>query len=335
MKESEKKHGAGAVMLLGESEPVKVEVIPTGLVSLDYCIRQPKDGIGMGGIPIGRVTELYGVESSGKSTLLLQVIGHAQRRFKRYCALIDSEHAFDPNYARSLGVDVENLVMSQPQCGEEALDIAESLIKSDVVDLLAVDSAAMLTPRAEIEGEIGDSHPGSRARMLTQALSRLVGILQNHHVAVVFINQLRDKIGFSGYGDPTMTPCGRSLKHNASLRIEVRRLGALKLSEKIVGFRTRFRIAKNKLGPPAKETQADMLFGQGFSYYGDLIDFAVERGVMKKAGATFELGQQKFTRGREALREHLLENHEWRTALVEALMADVQKTQIAAGNGHA
>lgn len=323
-KDIQKKFGDGAVVLLGEEEPSHVPVITTGLLSLDYNIRHPNAEIGkeIGGIPRGRITELFGSEGGGKSTLLMQIFGYASRVSKRYCGLIDSEHTFDPEYAARLGVDIPNLAVSQPSCGEEALQIAETLIKSGSIDMLAIDSAAMLTPKAEIEGEIGDSHVGGRARLITQALSKLVPVITSHDVAVVFVNQLREQIGFSGWGDGTNTPGGRSLKHNASLRIEVRRVGMLKISEKIVGGRVRFRIAKNKLGAPFQETQADLIFGDGFSHEGDLIDFGVARGALRKSGATFEFGwsDERFTGGREAFRKVLLENIELAQTLEQEIL---------------
>jgi recombination protein RecA len=320
-----KKFGDGAVVLLGEEEPSHVPVITTGLISLDYAIRHPDPAEQrlIGGIPRGRITELFGPEGGGKSTLLMQIFGHASKVSKRYCALIDSEHTFDPDYAARLGVDVPNLVVSQPSCGEEALEIADRLIRSGSMDLVAIDSAAMITPKAEIEGEMGDAHVGGRARLLTQVISKLVPMITSHDVAVIFINQLREQIGYSGYGDGTNTPGGRSLKHNASLRIEVRRIGMLKISDKIVGGRVRFRIAKNKLGNPFQDTQADLIFGQGFSYEGDLIDFAVERGVMKKAGATYEFGEEKWVRGREALRQVLIEDSDLANRVAGAVFANI------------
>lgn len=318
----EKKFGPGTVMVLGEEEPVAVEVIPTGLLSLDFNIRRPDQarGVPIGGLPRGRITELFGSEGGGKSTLSMQVIAKANQICKRYVALVDVEHTFDEIYAAKLGVDVENLIVSQPGCGEEALDVADTLIKSGAVDLVVIDSVAMLTPKAEIEGEIGDSHVGGRARLVTQAISKLVPILQKCDTAVVFINQLREKIGYSGYGDPYDTPCGRSLKHNASLRIEIRRIGMLKISDKIVGARTRFRVAKNKLGSPFKETQGDLIFGRGFCREGDLIDFGVEMGVLKKAGASYEFEDEKFIRGREVLRQNLIENLELAQRVEQAIL---------------
>lgn len=307
-----KKFGDGAIMLMGEEEPLAVEVISTGLMSLDYNIRcpDPTRNIPIGGIPKGRVTEIFGPDGGGKTTLLKKIIANAQGICKRYCALIDSEHTFDPEYARKLGVDVDSLLISQPGCGEEALEIADTLIKSNAVDLVAVDSAAMLTPKAEIEGEIGDAHVGGRARLLSQALSKFVSIIPKYDVAVIFTNQLRDKIGFTGYGPTTETPCGRSLKHNASLRIEIKRMGMLKISDRIVGVQTKFRIAKNKLGSPFKETKADLIFGRGFCPAGDLIDFGVEFGALSKSGASFECvwSKERFVSGREAFRKTLLEN---------------------------
>ena len=277
---------------------------------------------------------MFGPEGGGKSTLLLQIIGNVQRQSKRYCALIDSEHAFDPNYAASLGVDTDNLVVSQPGCGEEALDIAEGLIKSEATDLVAIDSAAMLTPRSEIEGEIGDSHVGGRARLVTQALSRLISIIPKYEVAVVFINQLRDIIGFSGYGDGTNTPCGRSLKHNASLRIEVKRIAALKIGDKIVGNRTRFRIAKVKIGgSPYQQTEADMLYGSGFSREGDLIDFGVSRDVLKKSGAKYEFEDLEFTRGRESFRTAMLAEAELADRIYAAILTQLEKSPPSENKG--
>lgn len=321
-KDLAKKFGEGAVMVLGEEESIAVPVVSTGLLSLDCAIRRPdlEKGVSLGGLPLGRITELFGSEGSGKSTLSMQLIAKANQTCKRYVALVDVEHTFDEIYAAKLGVDVENLIVSQPGCGEEALDVADTLIKSGAVDLVVIDSVAMLTPKAEIEGEIGDSHVGGRARLVTQAISKLVPILQKCDTAVVFINQLREKIGFNGYGPTTDTPCGRSLKHNASLRIEIKRLGMLKIGDKIVGARTRFRVAKNKLGSPFKEAQADLIFGRGFCRQGDLIDYGVELGALKKAGASYEFGDEKFTRGREVLRQSLIENMELAQRIEQAIL---------------
>lgn len=321
-KDLAKKFGDGAVMVLGEEESIAVPVVSTGLLSLDCAIRRPDPakGVPLGGFPRGRITELFGSEGGGKSTLLMQIIAQANLICKRYAALVDVEHSFDEIYARALGVDVDNLIVSQPECGEEALEIVDTLVKSGSVDLVAVDSAAMLTPRSEIEGEMGDAHVGGRARLLTQAISKLVPVLQKHDVAVIFLNQLREKIGFNGYGPNTDTPCGRSLKHNASLRVEIKRLGMLKISDKIVGARTRFRIAKNKLGRPFLEAQADLIFGRGFCRQGDLIDYGVELGALKKAGASYEFGDEKFTRGREVLRQSLIENMELAQRIEQAIL---------------
>jgi len=313
-KDLAKKFGDGAVMILGEEEPIPVECVSTGLLSLDYAIRRPnaEKGVSIGGIPKGRITELFGQEGSGKSTLVMKVIAEMMKVSKRYAALVDVEHTFDPVYGQALGIDTANLAISQPSCGEEALDIVDTLVKSDAVDIVVVDSVAMLTPKVEIEAEIGDSHVAARARLVSQAVAKLVPVLAGHNVAVVFINQLRDIIGFTGYGATTNTPCGRSLKHNASLRIEVKRMGMLKISDRIVGAQTKFRIAKNKLGSPFNETKADLMFGRGFCGAGDLIDFGVEVGALKKSGATFEFGwsEEKFTAGREAFRKALLESAE-------------------------
>lgn len=326
-KDVHKKFGSGSVVLLGEQEPSSVPVIPTGLISLDYNIRHPNPvrDIALGGIPRGRITEMFGPEGGGKSTLLLRLFAQARTYCKRYCALIDTEHAFDPKYAEALGVDIDNLVVAQPSCGEEALEIANTLIESDSVDVLGIDSAAMLTARADLEAEMGDIKVGSRARLVTQALSKFIVTVPKHEVAVIFVNQVREQIGYSGYGDGTNTPCGRSLKHNASLRIETRRIGMLKISDKVVGGRIRFRIVKSRLDGPYRDSQTDLIFGEGFSAEGDLIDFAVERGVIKKSGATFEWSGGKFTRGREAFREMLVSDPQIAQGITATVMEGLER----------
>lgn len=326
-KDLAKKFGDGAVVILGEEEPIPVECISTGLISLDYAIRRPnaEKGMPIGGIPKGRITELFGPEGGGKSSLLMKIIAQMMKVSKRYAAYVDVEHTFDPIYARDLGVDTKNLAISQPSCGEEALDIVDTLVKSDAVDIVVVDSVAMLTPKVEIEAEIGDAHVGARARLVSQAIAKLVPVLQHHDVAVVFLNQLRDIIGFTGYGATTNTPCGRSLKHNASLRIEIKRMGMLKISDRNVGAQTKFRIAKNKLGSPFNETKVDLIFGRGFCEAGDLIDFGVEVGALRKSGATFEFAwsEEKFTNGREAFRKNLLESATLSLALQQEILKRV------------
>ena len=274
LKKIEKEHGKGSVMKLGETTGLDVDSIPTGVIGLDIAA-------GVGGLPRGRIIEVYGPESSGKTTVTLHCIAEAQKR-NGIAAFIDAEHALDPVYARSLGVDVDNLIISQPDTGEQALDIAESLIRSGAIDILVIDSVAALVPKAEIEGDMGDSHVGLQARLMSQALRKLTGSIKKSNCVVIFINQLREKVGVM-FGNPETTTGGRALKFFSTMRIEVRRVDSIKQGDKILGNRTRIKIVKNKVAPPFKQIEFDIMYGTGISKSGDLLDVAVGIDVINKA----------------------------------------------------
>jgi len=295
----EKRFGKGAIMPLRAAEKVKVEVIPTGSLSLDIAT-------GIGGIPRGRIVELFGVESSGKTTLALHVIAEAQRR-GGVAVFIDAEHALDPKYAKNLGVDVENLYISQPDYGEQALEIAESLINSGAVDVIVVDSVAALVPRDELEGEMGEAQVGKQARLMSQALRKLKGIVHKSNTALIFINQIREKIGVM-FGNPETTPGGRALKFFSDMRLEVRRIGDIKEGNEKVGYRVRVRVVKNKLAPPFQEAEFDMIYGEGICKLCDLIDVAVQKGILSKSGSWYSYGEKRVGQGREQVKRFLSEN---------------------------
>ena len=299
LKKIEKEHGKGSVMKLGETSGLDVDSIPTGVIGLDIAA-------GVGGLPRGRIIEVYGPESSGKTTVTLHCIAEAQKR-NGIAAFIDAEHALDPVYARSLGVDVDNLVISQPDTGEQALDIAESLIRSGAIDILVIDSVAALVPKAEIEGDMGDSHVGLQARLMSQALRKLTGSIKKSNCVVIFINQLREKVGVM-FGNPETTTGGRALKFFSTMRIEVRRIDSIKQGDKILGNRTRIKIVKNKVAPPFK--QIDIMYGTGISKSGDLLDVAVGIDVIKKAGAWYSYNDEKMGQGRENSKNFLEENED-------------------------
>jgi recombination protein RecA len=295
----EKQHGKGAIMKLGEGPIAKVDSISTGSISLDAAI-------GIGGIPRGRVTEVFGPEASGKTTICLQVIAEAQRR-QGIAAFIDTEHALDLNYAKKLGVDVNNLMLSQPEYGEQALEIVETLVRSGALDVIVIDSVAALTPRAEIEGEMGDPTMGVQARLMSQALRKLTAAISKSKTSVVFTNQLRQKIGIM-FGNPETTTGGNALKFYASLRLDVRRIEAIKDGQSVVGNRVKVKVVKNKVAPPFKEAQFDILYNEGISRLGDLIDTAVEQNIIAKSGSWFSYGTERVAQGREALKKYLQEN---------------------------
>ena len=296
----EKHYGKGAIMKLGdEAGRVDIEVIPTGCLSLDIAL-------GIGGLPRGRIIEIYGPESSGKTTVALHVIAEIQKT-GGIAAFIDAEHALDPVYAKKLGVDLDNLYVSQPDTGEQDLDIADALVRSGAVDLIVVDSVAALTPKAEIEGDMGDPHVGLQARLMSQALRKLTGIINKSKTCVIFINQLREKVGIM-FGNPETTPGGKALKFYASVRIDVRKADALKDSEGIMGNKTRAKIVKNKLAPPFKTAEFDILYGEGISQEGCIIDLGVACGVIAKSGAWFAYEGEKVAQGREKMREWLKNN---------------------------
>ncbi len=298
----EKQYGKGAIMKLGAgSADLNLEVIPTGCISLDLAL-------GVGGVPRGRIVEIYGPESSGKTTVALHVIAETQKK-GGIAAFIDAEHALDPSYAAKLGVNLEDLYVSQPDTGEQALDITESLVKSGAVDVIVIDSVAALTPKAEIEGEMGDSHVGLQARLMSQALRKLTGITNKSKTCVVFINQLREKVGIM-FGNPETTPGGKALKFYASVRIDVRKADALKDSDGLFGNRTKAKIVKNKLAPPFKTAEFDIIYGHGISQEGCLVDLGVEYGVMEKSGAWFSYNGEKVAQGREKAKDFLAQNPE-------------------------
>ncbi len=295
----EKRFGKGAIMPLKAVETIKVDVIPTGSLALDVAT-------GIGGVPRGRIVEIFGVESSGKTTLALHVIAEAQKR-GGVAVFIDAEHALDPKYAKNLGVDVENLYISQPDYGEQALEIAESLINSGAVDVIVVDSVAALVPRDELEGDMGEAQVGKQARLMSQALRKLKGIVHKSNTALIFINQIREKIGVM-FGNSETTPGGRALKFFSDMRFEVRRIGDLKDGERKVGYRVKVRVVKNKLAPPFQEAEFDMIYGEGICRLCDLIDVAVDRGVIVKSGSWYSYGEQKLGQGKEQVKRYLLEN---------------------------
>jgi recombination protein RecA len=297
----EKKFGKGSIMRLGERPVQDVKAISTRCLSLDAAI-------GVGGFPRGRIVEVYGPESSGKTTLALQVVASAQKE-GGIAAYIDAEHALDPLYAENLGVNLDDMLISQPDSGEQALEIAETLARSNSVDIIVIDSVAALVPRAELDGEMGDSHMGLQARLMSQALRKITAIVAQTNTTFVFINQLRQKIGVF-FGSPETTTGGKALKFYASVRIDIRRIGAIKEGENVVGNRTRVKIKKNKVAPPFKECEFDIMYGQGISQEGDLIDLAVNNGIVQKSGAWFSYGEERLGQGREKVRTLLKEDRD-------------------------
>jgi len=295
----EKQFGKGSVMRMGDNMSMNIESISTGALSLDLAL-------GIGGLPRGRIVEIYGPESSGKSTLAMHAVAEAQRN-GGICAYIDAEHAMDPVYARAIGVNVDELLISQPDTGEQALEIADMLIRSGALDVLVIDSVAALTPRAEIEGEMGDTHVGLQARLMSQALRKLTGTLSKSSTIAIFINQLREKIGVM-YGSPEVTPGGRALKFYASVRLDIRRIEAIKDGADVVGNRTRVKVVKNKCSAPFKQAEFDIMYGQGISREGSLLDVAVELGFIKKSGAWFTYEGEQLGQGRENVKTFLTEN---------------------------
>jgi recombination protein RecA len=310
----EKAYGKGSIMRMGINGPmVKVSVIPTGAINLDAAI-------GIGGVPRGRITEIYGPESSGKTTLCLHVIANAQRA-GGIAAFIDAEHALDIEYARKLGVDVDNLLVSQPDTGEQALEIVEVLVRSNALDVVVIDSVAALVPRAEIEGEMGDSHVGLQARLMSQALRKLTGAINRSHTTVIFTNQIREKIGVM-FGNPETTTGGRALKFYASLRLDIRRIGSIKDKEVLVGNKTRVKVVKNKVAPPFKQADFDIMFNVGIDHYGIVVDLGVENEVVQKSGAWFSYGDVRLGQGRENAKAFLQENPDLAVE-IEAKVKDV------------
>ncbi|KOA20890.1 protein RecA [Clostridium homopropionicum DSM 5847] len=295
----EKQFGKGSVMKLGESEVINVEAISTGSLSLDIAL-------GIGGIPRGRVIEIFGPESSGKTTVALHIIAEAQKNGGT-AAFIDAEHALDPVYAKALGVDVDNLVLSQPDTGEQALEICEALVRSGAIDVIVIDSVAALVPKAEIEGEMGDSHVGLQARLMSQALRKLTGSINKSKCATIFINQLREKVGVM-FGNPETTPGGRALKFYASVRLDVRKVDTIKQGDEFLGSRTRVKVVKNKVAPPFKQAEFDIMYGTGISTEGNILDVGVEEEIVQKSGSWFSYNDIRLGQGRENAKQFLKEN---------------------------
>ena len=312
----EKQYGKGSIMRLGdEAGKTEIEVIPTGCLTLDLAL-------GIGGMPRGRIIEIYGPESSGKTTVALHAIAEAQK-MGGVAAFIDAEHALDPVYAKKLGVNLEDLYVSQPDTGEQALDITDALVRSSAVDIIVIDSVAALTPKAEIEGDMGDSHVGLQARLMSQALRKLTAIVNKSHTCVIFINQLREKVGVM-FGNPEKTPGGKALKFYASIRIDVRRMDSLKDGDGIMGNRTKAKIVKNKLAPPFKQAEFDIVFGEGISQQGCIIDMGVQYDIIAKSGAWFSYNGNKVAQGKEKMRQYLKDNPEVQ-AEIEAKIREAAK----------
>lgn len=311
----EKEYGTGSIMKLGDANSVDVEVIPTGSLTLDMAL-------GVGGLPRGRVIEIYGPESSGKTTVALHVVAEAQKMGGE-AAFIDAEHALDPVYAKKLGVDIDNLIVAQPDTGEQALDIAEALVRSGALDVIVVDSVAALVPKAEIDGEMGDSHVGLLARLMSQALRKLTAVISKSGTVVIFINQLREKVGVM-YGNTETTPGGRALKFFSSVRLDVRRGEVIKNGTELIGNKTKVKVVKNKVAPPFKTAEFDILYGEGISKEGNILDFAVENNIIKKSGAWFSYNGEKIGQGRDNVRKYMVENKEF-TAEIDRQVRELLK----------
>ncbi|MCH7497370.1 MAG: recombinase RecA [Candidatus Marinimicrobia bacterium] len=306
----DRQFGKGSLMRLGDRAIVPIDVIPTGSLALDTAT-------GVGGIPRGRVTEIYGPEASGKTTLALHIIAQAQET-GGYVAFIDAEHALDPGYAQKLGVDTANLLVSQPDTGEQALEITEALVRSRAIDAIVIDSVAALVPKAELDGEMGDSHVGLQARLMSQALRKLTGSVSKSNTAVIFINQIREKVGVM-YGNPEVTPGGRALKFYTSLRLDIRRIAAIKEGDTHVGNRTRVRVVKNKVAPPFKDAEFDILYGTGISFEGELLDIGLEADIIQKSGSWYSYGDMRLGQGRENARQFLTENSALKDEIAKAV----------------
>ena len=317
----EKQYGKGTVMKLGDpSAQMNIETIPTGSLSLDLAL-------GLGGIPKGRIVEIYGPESSGKTTVTLHMIAEVQRR-GGIAGFIDAEHALDPVYAKNIGVDVDNLYISQPDCGEQALEITETMVRSGAVDIIVVDSVAALVPKAEIDGEMGDSHVGLQARLMSQALRKLTAVISKSNCTVIFINQLREKVGVM-FGNPETTTGGRALKFYSSVRLDVRRIESLMQAGEVIGNRTRVKVVKNKIAPPFKEAEFDIMYGEGISLLGELLDLGVKLELVQKSGSWFSMGETRLGQGRDAAKQYLKDNPEVADGLEAAIRRDFFKLMSA------
>ncbi len=317
MSQIEKQFGKGSVMKLGSNTHLNVDAIPTGSLALDLAL-------GIGGVPKGRIIEIYGPESSGKTTIALHIVAEAQKMGGE-AAFIDAEHALDPVYAKNIGVDVDSLIVSQPDTGEQGLEIAEALVRSGALDVIVVDSVAALVPKAEIDGEMGDSHVGLQARLMSQAMRKLAGVLSKTNTVCIFINQLREKVGVM-YGNPETTSGGRALKFYASVRMDVRRIETLKSGSEFVGSRTRVKIVKNKVAPPFKEAEFDMMYGKGISKEGNILDIGVNMGFINKSGAWFSYGDMRIGQGRDNAKQFMMEHPEMRDeveAKIRAKLAEI------------
>ena len=317
----EKQFGKGAIMRLGQKGAIQpIDAIPTGAISIDFAL-------GVGGVPRGRVVEIFGPESSGKTTLALQVIAEAQK-LGGMAAFVDAEHALDASYAQKLGVDLDNLLVSQPDNGEQALEIVEVLIRSGGVDVVVVDSVAALVPKAEIEGEMGEAQMGLQARLMSQALRKLTGVVSKSKTTLIFINQLREKIGVM-FGNPETTTGGRALKFYSSVRIDIRRIASIKDGDQVIGGRTRVKVVKNKVAPPFREAEFDVMYGEGISREGDLLDLAVDKRIIEKSGAWFAYGGERLGQGRENAKQFLKENPDVRQAIEDRVRKDLGLTREA------
>ncbi|HAP68976.1 MAG TPA: recombinase RecA [Flavobacteriales bacterium] len=319
MDKLEKAHGKGSIMRMGDTAVEDMEVIPTGSIGLDVAL-------GIGGFPKGRIVEIYGPESSGKTTLAIHAIAEAQK-MGGIAAIIDAEHAFDRFYAQSLGVDIDNLLISQPDNGEQALEITENLIRSGAIDIIVIDSVAALTPRAEIEGEMGDSKMGLQARLMSQALRKLTGTISKTGCVCIFINQLREKIGVM-FGNPETTTGGNALKFYSSVRLDIRRAGQIKNGDAIIGSRARVKVVKNKVAPPFCKAEFDIMYGQGISKVGEIIDLGVDHGIVKKSGSWFSYGETRLGQGRDAVKELLLDNPELSEELEIKIKAAIKGEEV-------
>ena len=316
MAQIEKAYGKGSIMRLGENTGVVVEAIPTGSLSLDLAL-------GIGGVPKGRIVEIYGPESSGKTTLALHIVAEAQKRGGEV-AFIDAEHALDPSYARALGVDIDSMLISQPDTGEQGLEICEALVRSGAIDVVVVDSVAALTPRAEIEGDMGDSHVGLLARLMSQALRKLAGSIAKTNCIVIFINQLREKVGVM-YGNPEVTTGGRALKFYASVRIDVRKVETMKVGSEMVGNHVKAKVVKNKVAPPFRTAEFDIMFGEGISKIGELIDIGIQLDLVQKSGSWFAMGETRMGQGKDAAKQYLRDHPEVAEQLEEDIRANSYK----------